>query len=211
MGVGARSSLFTTRRNWRVVEGFPTPPSPCGVKAVVGGFPRLYLMQAHACGEWSGPLFNGEKGGTAQMRVVCMTERRNRLLGDCGIAAIALAPALSLHISAPVLRWLGRRRCCSRRRSYELHRHANAFGTAIIFPIKARATQRHLLWDCAPPPGNQEEAMPTAISSKIISREPGNQRDVVQHVLSILARQRPKAAPHEFDASRLLLRDVRAR
>ncbi|KAH6935930.1 hypothetical protein HPB50_011480 [Hyalomma asiaticum] len=60
---------------------------------------------------------------------------------------------------------------------------------------KARATQRHLLWDCAPPPGNQEEAMPTAISSKIISREPGNQRYVVQHMLSILARQRPKAAP----------------
>lgn len=60
---------------------------------------------------------------------------------------------------------------------------------------KARATQRHLLWDCAPPPGNQEEAMPTAISSKIISREPGKQRDVVQHVLSILERQRPKAAP----------------
>lgn len=60
---------------------------------------------------------------------------------------------------------------------------------------KARATQRHLLWDCAPPPGKQEEAMPTAISSKIISREPGNQRDVVQHVLSILERQRPKAAP----------------
>ncbi|KAH7986526.1 hypothetical protein HPB52_024893 [Rhipicephalus sanguineus] len=59
---------------------------------------------------------------------------------------------------------------------------------------KARATQRHLLWDCEPPPGNQE-AMPTAISSKIISREPGNQRDVVQHVLSILERQRPKAAP----------------
>ncbi|KAH7942197.1 hypothetical protein HPB49_021795 [Dermacentor silvarum] len=59
---------------------------------------------------------------------------------------------------------------------------------------KARATQRHLLWDCAPPPGNRE-AMPTAISSKIISREPGNQRDVVQHVLSILERQRPKAAP----------------
>ncbi|KAH7949412.1 hypothetical protein HPB49_009365 [Dermacentor silvarum] len=55
--------------------------------------------------------------------------------------------------------------------------------------------RRHLLWDCAPPPGNQEEAMPTAISSKIISREPGNQRDVVQHVLSILERQRPKAAP----------------
>ncbi|KAH7953753.1 hypothetical protein HPB49_011964 [Dermacentor silvarum] len=54
--------------------------------------------------------------------------------------------------------------------------------------------RRHLLWDCAPPPGNQE-AMPTAISSKIISREPGNQRDVVQHVLSILERQRPKAAP----------------
>ncbi|KAH6934254.1 hypothetical protein HPB50_022626 [Hyalomma asiaticum] len=76
---------------------------------------------------------------------------------------------------------------------------------------KARATQRHLLWDCAPPPGNQEEALPTAISSKIISREPGNQRDVVQHVLSILARQRPKAAPRGFDASRLLLRDVRAR
>ncbi|KAH7977640.1 hypothetical protein HPB49_003113 [Dermacentor silvarum] len=60
---------------------------------------------------------------------------------------------------------------------------------------KARATQRYLLWDCAPPPGNQEEPMPTAISSKIISREPGNQRDVVQHVLSILERQRPKAAP----------------
>ncbi|KAH7973619.1 hypothetical protein HPB49_003090 [Dermacentor silvarum] len=59
---------------------------------------------------------------------------------------------------------------------------------------KARATQRHLLWDCAPPPDNQE-AMPTVISSKIISREPGNQRDVVQHVLSILERQRPKAAP----------------
>ncbi|KAH8029928.1 hypothetical protein HPB51_005927 [Rhipicephalus microplus] len=37
--------------------------------------------------------------------------------------------------------------------------------------------------------------MPTAISSKTISREPGNQRDVVQHVLSILERQRPKAAP----------------
>ncbi|KAH7965439.1 hypothetical protein HPB49_007680 [Dermacentor silvarum] len=34
---------------------------------------------------------------------------------------------------------------------------------------KAHATQRHLLWDCAPAPGNQEEAMPTAISSKIIS------------------------------------------
>ncbi|KAH7976762.1 hypothetical protein HPB52_019106 [Rhipicephalus sanguineus] len=60
---------------------------------------------------------------------------------------------------------------------------------------KAQATQRHLLWDCAPPPGNQEEAMPTAISSKIISREPGNQRDVVQHVLSNLERQRLKAAP----------------
>ncbi|KAH7973203.1 hypothetical protein HPB52_022919 [Rhipicephalus sanguineus] len=59
---------------------------------------------------------------------------------------------------------------------------------------KARATQRHL-WDCAQPPGNQQEAMPTAISSKIISREPGNQRDVVQRVLSILERQRPKAAP----------------
>ncbi|KAH7966099.1 hypothetical protein HPB49_013822 [Dermacentor silvarum] len=44
---------------------------------------------------------------------------------------------------------------------------------------KARATQRHLLWDCAPPPDNQE-AMPTVISSKIISREPGNQRDVVR-------------------------------
>ncbi|KAH7944580.1 hypothetical protein HPB52_021397 [Rhipicephalus sanguineus] len=55
--------------------------------------------------------------------------------------------------------------------------------------------RRHHLWDCAPPPGNQEEAMPTAISSKIISREPGKQRDVVQHVLSILERQRPKAAP----------------
>ncbi|XP_075738502.1 uncharacterized protein LOC142783795 isoform X1 [Rhipicephalus microplus] len=58
---------------------------------------------------------------------------------------------------------------------------------------KARATQRHL-WDCAAPPGNQE-VMPTAISSKIISREPGNQKDVVQHVLSILERQWPKAAP----------------
>ncbi|KAH6921742.1 hypothetical protein HPB50_004485 [Hyalomma asiaticum] len=60
---------------------------------------------------------------------------------------------------------------------------------------KARVTQRHLLWDSAPPLGNQEEAMQTAISTKIISREPGNQRDLVQHVLSILASQRPKAAP----------------
>ncbi|KAH7967842.1 hypothetical protein HPB52_002913 [Rhipicephalus sanguineus] len=60
---------------------------------------------------------------------------------------------------------------------------------------KARATQRHLLWDCASPPGNQEGSMPNAISSKIVSREPGKPRDVVQHVLSILERQRPKAAP----------------
>lgn len=60
---------------------------------------------------------------------------------------------------------------------------------------KARATQRHLLWDCAPPPGNQGEEMPPAISSKIISRESGNQRDAVQRVLGILERQRPKAAP----------------
>ncbi|KAG0433012.1 hypothetical protein HPB47_020314 [Ixodes persulcatus] len=60
---------------------------------------------------------------------------------------------------------------------------------------KARATQRHLLWDCAPPPPGNQEAMPTALSSKIISQELGDQRDVVQHVLSILERQRPKAAP----------------
>ncbi|XP_077560639.1 uncharacterized protein LOC144175440 [Haemaphysalis longicornis] len=67
---------------------------------------------------------------------------------------------------------------------------------------QARATQRHLLWNCTPP-DRLDEAMPPAMRSKITSQDPGDQRDVVQHVLDILARQQPKTSPSRVGMSRL--------
>ncbi|KAH9381276.1 hypothetical protein HPB48_003257 [Haemaphysalis longicornis] len=67
---------------------------------------------------------------------------------------------------------------------------------------QARATQRHLLWNCAPP-DRLDEAMPPAMRSKITSQDPGDQRDVVQHVLDILARQQPKTSPSRVGMSGL--------